>query len=122
MIKTTASCQNKRCAQSEVLLVFGHEAQLRRFLLAVFGERQLRAKDLNSGEEFFQTRDQRHPIDGGDRVILHHVEYDLAGHKVLSIAIRHDGDDRVAHWTPRISRANTEPTLTTCVTYYRIKA
>jgi hypothetical protein len=31
----------------------------RPFFLAVFGERQLGAKNLNAGKEFFQTRDQR---------------------------------------------------------------
>jgi len=68
----------------------------RPFFLAVSGERQLGAEDLNSGKEFFQTRDQREPIDGRNHVILRHVENDLAGHKVLSVTIRHDSDDQVA--------------------------
>ena len=29
---------------------------------------------LHSGKEFFQTRDQREPIDGSNHVILRHVE------------------------------------------------
>jgi hypothetical protein len=68
----------------------------RPLFLAVFGERQLGAENLNAGKEFFQTREQRHPIDGSDHVVLRRVEYDLTGHKVLSIAIRHNGDDQVA--------------------------
>jgi hypothetical protein len=44
----------------------------------------------------YPCRAQREPIDGSDHVILRHVENDLTGHKVLSIAIRHNGDDQVA--------------------------